>query len=136
MKTLVSVFAILIFATSCDFYYVEPVPVIPYDPRDQFTGSYGVHEYSSTYDEYWDYNLQIYKNQFDITIDNFYNTGLRVNAHVNGNALYIPWQIVDGYELQGDGSVQGGSIIIDYKIRDTYTANSAWDFCSASGSLY
>ena len=131
MKALVSVFAILFFATSCgDIYYVEPV--VPYDPRDQFVGSYDINEYSSTYDEYWEYGVSIYKSQYDLVIDNFYNSNLRVSAHVNGNQIYIPWQLVDGYELQGDGSVQGGSITINYKIRDTYSSNSAWDFCSAS----
>jgi hypothetical protein len=136
MKTLFSVLAILIFATSCNMYYVEPVPVVPYDPRDQFTGKYSINEYSSTYDESWAYDMSIYKSQYDLSIDNFYNTGLRVNAQVNGTSLSIPWQIVDGYELQGDGFVEGSKITINYKIRDTYTNNSPWDFCSATGWLY
>jgi hypothetical protein len=135
MKTLISVFTILFIATSCgDIYYVEPV--VPYDPRDQFTGRYNINEYSSTYDEYWEYGISIYKGSYDIVIDNFYNSNLRVNAHVNGNQLYIPWQVVDGYELQGDGYVEGSKIVINYKVRDTYTQGSAWDFCNATGWLY
>src|SRR5690349_8503087 len=85
MKTLVFVFSILLVATSCEMYYVDPVPV--YDPRDQFVGSYDVNEYSSTYDEYWEYGVSIYKSSGDIVIDNFYNSGLRVYANVNGDRL-------------------------------------------------
>jgi len=131
MKTLISVFAVLLFATSCgDIYYVEPA----YDPRDLVVGSYDINEYSSTYDEYWRYGVSIYKSQYDVVIDNFYNSGLLVNAHINGNQIYIPWQSVDGYEIQGNGSIAGGSVSINYKIRDTYSPNPVWDFCNASGS--
>jgi len=134
MKTLIPVFAILLIATSCETYYVEPV--VPYDPRDRFVGSYSLNEYSSTYDEYWEYGVSISKSQYDLVIDNFYNSNLRVRAHVNGNQLYIPWQTANGYELQGDGFVEGRKITINYKIRDTYTNGSPWDFCSATGWLY
>jgi len=131
MKTLVFVFANSCVATSCDVYYVEPVPA--YDARDQFVGSYDIQEYSSTYNEYWEYGMSIYKSSGSIVIDNFYNSGLKVYANVNGTHLYIPWQVVDGYELQGDGYVTGGKITINYKVRDTYTQGSAWDFCNATG---
>ncbi|MEI9920747.1 MAG: hypothetical protein WDO14_18430 [Bacteroidota bacterium] len=134
MKTLLSVFAILLITTSCE-YYVEPV--VPYDPRDQFTGSYSVHEYSSTYDEYWDYNVSIYKGAGgQIVIDNLYNSNLRVYANVNNNRFYVNWQTADGYELSGDGFVDGTKVTINYKIRDTYTNGAPWDFCSATGWLY
>src|SRR5690242_12355482 len=100
MKTLVPVFAILLLATSCDTYYVEPV--VPYDQRDQFVGNYDLHEYSSTYDEYWDYSVSIYKGAGgQIVIDNFYNSNIRVYASVNNNRFYVNWQTADGYELQG-----------------------------------
>ena len=131
MKTLVFVFAILFVATSCDVYYVDPAPV--YDPRDNFVGTYDITEYSSTYDEYWEYGVSVYKSSGDIVIDNFYNSGLRVYANVNGNRLYIPWQNVDGYEIQGDGYVEGAKLVITYKVRDTYTQGAAWDFCDATG---
>ncbi len=112
MKTLLSVFAILLITTSCE-YYVEPV--VPYDPRDQFTGSYSVHEYSSTYDEYWDYNVSIYKGAGgQIVIDNLYNSNLRVYANVNNNRFYVNWQTADGYELSGDGFVDGTKVTINY----------------------
>jgi hypothetical protein len=132
MKTLALSLVILFVASSCgDVYYVEPAP--RYDARNQFIGYYDVNEYSSTYDEYWQYGLTINKSQYDLFIDNFYNSNLRVSATVNGNQLYIPWQVVDGYELQGDGYVEGSKIVINYKVRDTYVSGSAWDFCSATG---
>lgn len=135
MKTLVFAFAIMLLATSCDVYYVEPV--VPYDPRDRFVGNYSVSEYSSTYDEYWDYNISIYKSgRNDIVIDNFYNSGLRAYATVSGNDFYVSWQTIDGYEVQGDGFIEGSKLTINYKIRDTYTSGSPWDFCSATGWLY
>jgi hypothetical protein len=131
MKTLVFAIAVSLLATSCDVYYVDPVPV--YDARDQFVGNYDINEYSSTYDEYWEYGMSIYKSSGEIVIDNFYNSGLRVYANVNGDRLYIPWQVVEGYELQGDGYVEGLKIVINYKVRDTYTQGSPWDFCNATG---
>ena len=135
MKTLVFLSAILLLA-SCDVYYLEPVPVPVYDPRDRFIGTYDVHEYSSTYDEYWDYGVQIYKSSGDIVIDNFYNSGLRVYATVSDDRLNIPWQNIDGYDIQGDGYVEGSKLVLSYKVRDTYTQGSAWDFCDATGWLY
>lgn len=134
MKTLILAFAILLIATSCDVYYVEPVVAVPvYDPRDQYIGSYDVNEYSSTYDEYWEYGLSIYKSEYNIVISNFYNSGLTIDANVNGDNIYIPWQTVNGYELQGDGYIENGKITINYKVRDTYAGNLVWDFCTATG---
>ena len=136
MKILVYFIAIMFLATACDVYYVEPVPVVVIDERDQFVGSYDVSEYSSTYDEYWEYGLSIYKSSGQIVIDNFYNSGYRVYANVNGNSLYIPWQKVNGYEISGEGYVEGSKLVLNYKVRDTYTAGSAWDFCDATGWRY
>jgi hypothetical protein len=136
MKTLVFLSALLVFATSCDVYYVDPTPVVVYDERDAFVGSYDLNEYSSTYDEYWEYGISIYKSSGgQIMIDNFYNSGLRVYADVSGTSLYIPWQTVNGYEIKGDGFVEGSKITINYKVRDTYTQGAAWDFCNATGWL-
>jgi hypothetical protein len=134
MKTALVFLLAAITLTSCDVYYVEPV--VPYDERDAFVGTYDISEYSSTYDEYWDYGISINKSSGQIVIDNFYNSGLRVYANVNGSNLYIPWQTVSGYEVQGDGFVEGSKITITYKVRDSYTQGSAWDFCTASGWLY
>lgn len=134
MKTLVFISAILLLA-SCDVYYVDPVPV--YDPRDQFVGTYDISEYSSTYDEYFEYGVSIYKSSGgQVVIDNFYNSGLRAYANVNGSRVYIPWQNIDGYELQGEGYLAGTKLVINYKVRDTYTQNGAYDFCEATGWRY
>lgn len=137
MKTsLVFLLAITVIATSCDVYYVEPEPVVVYDDRDAFVGSYDVSEYSSTYDEYWEYGMSVNKSRGQIVIDNFYNSGLAVDANVNGSNLHIPWQNVKGYEIQGDGYISGNKLVISYKVRDTYTQGAAWDFCDATGWRY
>jgi hypothetical protein len=134
MKTLFFLSAVLLLA-SCDVYYVEPIPV--YDPRDQFVGGYDVSEYSSTYDEYWEYGVSVYKSGgTKVMIDNFYNSNLRVYGNVDGTRIYIPWQNVDGYEIQGDGYIAGTKLVISYKVRDTYSDSGAWDFCQATGWRY
>lgn len=126
----------MLVLVSCDVYYVEPVVPV-YDDRDQFVGTYDVSEYSATYDEHWEYGVSIYKRSGEIVIDNFYNSGLRVYGNVNGNTVRIPWQNVDGYEIQGDGYITDGSkLVLSYKVRDTYTQGSAWDFCDATGWKY
>jgi len=134
MKTLVFLSAILLL-TACDVYYVDPVVPAPppYDLRDMYIGTYDISEYSSTYDEYWDYRISIYKSSGDVVIDNFYNSGLNVYATVTPDGIYIPWQTVNGYELQGDGYIDGSKLVINYKVRDSYTEGSAWDFCGATG---
>lgn len=133
MKTLVFISAVLLLA-SCDVYYVEPEPV--YDPRDQFAGSFDVSEYSSTYDENWEYGLTIFKSgsrSSEVILDNFYNSGLRVTAYVTGSRLEIPWQIVDGYQVQGNGFITGDKITLSYYVRDTYADYPLKDFCDATG---
>lgn len=138
MKTLGFILGVVLLA-SCDVYYVDPVvPAPAYDPRDRFVGTFDVSEYSSTYDEYWEYGVSIYKSsRGQIVIDNFYNSDLSVYATTgSGNTFYIPWQTVNGYELQGDGYVDGSKIVITYKVRDTYTQGAAWDFCDATGWRY
>lgn len=132
MKTLVFISAILLLA-SCDVYYVEPEPV--YDPRDQFTGSFDLSEYSSTYDEYWEYGVSIYKSGrgTDIVIDNFYNSGLRASGYISGTTVTIPWQKVDGYEIQGNGYISGDKLVLSYYVRDSYADYPAKDFCDATG---
>lgn len=136
MKITLVFLAAALFLVSCDVYYVEPEPVVVYDDRDAFVGSYDMSEYSSTYDEYCEYGVSIYKSSGDVVIDNFYNSGLKVYANVSGTRIYIPWQTVNGYELQGEGYVNGRKLVINYKVRDSYTAGSAWDFCDATGWLY
>lgn len=133
---IILVFLAALLMVSCDVYYVDPDPIVVYDDRDAFVGSYEVSEYSATYDEYWEYDVSIYKGGGELVIDNFYNSGLRVYANVNGSNFTIPWQTIDGYEIQGDGYVRGTKLVFNYKVRDKYAQGSAWDFCDATGWKY
>jgi hypothetical protein len=133
MKKLLGFILLVTFLASCDVIVVDPQPA--YDQRDKFTGNYDIEEYSSTYDEYWEYGLSIYKSGHgtDVMIDNFYNSGLRVYGNVSGNRVYIPWQTVDGFEIQGEGFLNGSKLTLTYQVRDTYEHHSPNDFCSATG---
>jgi hypothetical protein len=132
MKTLVFI-ASLLFLASCDVYVVDPEPI--YDPRDQFTGAFDLSEYSSTYDESWEYGVSINKTSRgpEVIIDNFYNSGLRVTGIVEGGHLNIPWQKIDGYEIQGNGFISGDKLTISYYVRDTFNDYPVKDFCDATG---
>jgi hypothetical protein len=134
MKTLVFISALVLLA-SCDVYVLDPEPVY-IDPRDQITGSFDVAEYSSTYDEHWEYGLSIYKTSGDgvsIIIDNFYNSGLRVNARLDQGQIFIPMQLIDGYQIHGSGFISGDKLSLSYNVRDTYDHMSVKDFCNATG---
>jgi hypothetical protein len=48
MKTFISFTALVLIATSCSFYEVEP----RYDDRNRFVGYYDVEEYSATYRDF------------------------------------------------------------------------------------
>jgi hypothetical protein len=134
MKTLVFVSALLVLA-SCDIYVVDPEPVY-IDYRDRFTGTFEISEYSSTYDEHWDYGMSIYKTSSDgasVVIENFYNSGLSVRASVDINAIYIPLQVVDGYQVHGSGTLSGGKLTIQYYVLDTFDYHGVKDYCNATG---
>ncbi len=108
MKKLAFFASLLVLVSSCDVIVVNPQT---YDARDRFIGTYQFEDYSTTYDEYWNYGVTIMKSGYsnEIILNNFYNSGLNVYARVSGNRLTIPWQRIDGYELQGNGTVDGNS---------------------------
>lgn len=126
--------AVTVLLTSCELYVVEPA----FDSRDLFTGDYHINEYSSTFDEYWEYSLSIYKSGYgsDVMIENFYNSDLRVWATVSGNRISIPWQTVDGYEISGSGYINGRNLTLNYNVRDTYTKFPVKDFCNSNGTRF
>jgi hypothetical protein len=133
MKKLLVFILLVTSLASCDVIVVDPEPA--YDQRDKFTGNFDVEEYSSTYDEHWEYGLSVYKTGYGngVILDNFYNSGLRVYGTVTGNRVYIAWQTVDGFEIQGEGSLNGNKLMLNYQVRDTYEHHAPNDFCSATG---
>ena len=126
MKNLILFSALLLFAASCTFYDVEP----RYDHRDKFLGYYDVEEYSETYGEYTFYEMRISRSRHDreIYLDNFYAADLRVYATVSFDDLRIPFQVVDGYEIEGSGTLYHDELNLTYRVKDLYD-NSVSDYC-------
>lgn len=126
MRRLLPILLVALLAASCNFYDVEP----RYDARDKVVGRYDVEEYSETYNQYTSYSIYILKSGYhrEIYIDNFYASDIRVYAYLDYDRITIPLQLVDGYEVEGAGTVYGNSISMHYRVRDTYS-NSYTDFC-------
>jgi hypothetical protein len=118
--------SLALLATACEVVVVEP----RYDERERVTGSYQVDEYSETYNSSFHYRLQISKSgsSNDIYLDNFYDADLLVRGELVGNKIVIPWQLRDGYEIEGVGTVYGNSITFSYTVKDTYN-DIPTDFC-------
>ena len=126
MKNLILFSALFVFATSCTFYDVEP----RYDHRDKFVGYYDVEEYSETYGEYTFYEMRISRSRHDreIYLDNFYASDLRVYATVSFDDIRIPFQVVDGYEIEGSGTLYHDELNLTYRVKDLYD-HSVCDYC-------
>jgi hypothetical protein len=129
MKTTASLLFILLVATSCDIILVEPA----YDERNRIIGSYQLEEYSQTYNDYTSFFIYIRKSGIgqQVLIENFYNSDMDVLADYQFDKIYIDRQFVNGYEVEGVGTVYGNEIKFNYKVRDTYT-NRPTDFCNAT----
>lgn len=126
MKNLIPFIAVFAVATSCNFYEVEP----RYDDRDRFTGYYDVEEYSQTYNDITRYEIRISHSRYDreVYIDNFYAADIRIHATVSFNVLRIPFQVVDGYEVDGTGTLIDGELTLNYRVKDLYNYTAA-DYC-------
>jgi hypothetical protein len=123
-------FALLIVvalvATSCTNYYVEDDH---YDVR--LIGSYEVEEYSDTYHETVYYSMFVskdYGSENGIFLEHFYIENITVFAHVNGDRISIPFQVVDGFEIEGSGNHYRGEITLDYRVKDRLS-NAPADYC-------
>jgi len=132
MKTrLVLLSLIVVLLASCDVIVVES----RYDERDRVTGSYRIEEYSQTYNMYSNFRFSIRPagyGQQDVLIDNFYNADITVRGEVSANKIYIPLQLVDGYEIEGVGTIYSNQIEWSYQVRDTYERYQPVDFCEAT----
>lgn len=133
MKNVLTLAAVLIGLSACDVYVVEP----RYDARDKFTGYYDVEEYSNTYHDYTYYSIDIYKNTYasrEVYISNFYAANIKVYAYVDYDRITIPYQVTNGYEIEGTGTLSGSQLHLTYSVNDlashTYT-----DFCDTHAWL-
>lgn len=130
MKPLLFFSVILITLSACEVTVVEPV----YDPRDQFLGAYTMDEYSETYNEMIYYSITISKSsssRYEIFLDNFYDANLSVYGYLDNYKITIPFQVVDGYEIEGVGTKEGNFINFSYRVRDRYNGYPA-DFCETT----
>lgn len=132
MKKLLYATLFLTVLASCDIMIIEP----RVDYRDRVIGYYEVEEYSNTYRDYVYYTINITRDGSqgtNIHINNFYGADICVHAFVDYNQITIPYQIVNGYEIEGVGSVSNGDINLDYSVKDLYN-HSATDFCETWAS--
>jgi hypothetical protein len=123
-------FALLIGLSACEFNYYDPV----YDDRDRIVGRYEMEEYSETYNDLTNYTLWIEHSNRSagaIWIDNFYAVNIRVRATYSYDRITIPWQTVNGFEVEGTGTVYGSRIVFTYRVEDLYS-NSRADYLDAT----
>jgi hypothetical protein len=126
MKTLILLFITAFLLTSCYVETIEP----RYDHRDAIVGAYEVEEYSETYDEFVYYSIRVGKSsRYDeIYFNNFYGVDVRVYAILDNGYFSIPFQIIDGYEVEGSGNFDGDEIQMDYYVKDTFSGTRR-DYC-------
>ena len=127
MKTRIFIFIGMVgLLSACTFYDYET----EIDERDRVIGNYEVEEYSETYDDLTYYSMYITKSRYreEIYLNNFYAADLRVLAILEYNRITIPFQVVDGYEIEGVGTVYGNELDLNYSVRDRYS-DAPTDFC-------
>lgn len=133
MKALIFAMVSALMLTSC--FYDESVDT-RYDYRDNVVGYYEVEEYSQTFDDMTYYDIDITRSSRwdEIWIGNFYAADISVYAVVTYDRIRIPFQTVDGYEVEGSGIVRGNRIDFTYSVKDRYS-HSVTDFCETTAWL-
>jgi hypothetical protein len=133
MKALIFAMVSALMLTSC--FYEESVNT-SYDYRDNVVGYYEVEEYSQTFNDKTYYDIDISRSGYsdEVWIDNFYAADISIKAIINYDRIRIPFQTVDGYEIEGSGIVRGNRIDFTYSVRDKYS-HSATDFCETTAWL-
>jgi hypothetical protein len=121
----------LISLASCDVYYLDNER--PVRSRDRIVGSHYAEEYSATYHEYYEYDVWISSGSRsnEVYIENLYIDGLSIYATVSYDAITIPYQIIEGYEIEGVGTIYDDQISLNYYVRDRYEG-TVKDFCEAT----
>jgi hypothetical protein len=130
MKKVIIAALLLTTLASCEFNIIEP----RYDYRDRVTGYYDVEEYSETYNDYHYYSINVtkYSSRGTVYLNNFYDADLSVYAYLDGDRLTIPLQIIDGYEIEGVGTIHASDMSLTYRVKDLYN-NTLTDFCDTWG---
>lgn len=133
MKALMFAMVSALMLTSC--FYDESVEP-RYDYRDRVVGYYEVEEYSQTFNDitYYDIDITRSSHRDEVWIDNFYAADISVYAVVTYDRIRIPFQNVNGYEVEGSGIVRGDRIDFTYSVRDKYS-RTVTDFCETTAWL-
>ena len=127
MKTIFSLVFVSFALVSCVDYYAEE----RYDFRDRMIGRYQVDEYSDPYNEYVYYSMYVskdYSSRDGLIFDDFYAENVRVYAYVSNDYIDIPFQVTDGFEIEGHGNFYRGELQLHYTVKDRYS-NSFTDYC-------
>ena len=85
--------------------------------------------------DYTYYSVRISKDNYSnrrIYLNNFYGANVQVYAYVDYTKITIPSQVVDGYEIEGTGTLHGSDLSLNYRVKDWYH-NSVTDFCETWG---
>jgi hypothetical protein len=133
MKALIFTMVSALMLTSC---FVDESIETRYDYRDKVVGYYEVEEYSQTFDDmtYYDIDISRSSHRDEVWIDNFYAADISVYAIVTYDRIRIPFQIVDGYEIEGSGVVRGSKIDFTYSVKDR-VSHTVTDFCETTAWL-
>ena len=130
MKRALLGLSLLLFISSCD---VVLVPT-PYDPRDEFLGSFDTEEYSETLDAWSYYDVFIVKDADPLSnviyLQNFYGANIEIFGEVNGTRLTIPRQRVGYFLVEGIGRLDFDELVMSYTVEDTDPASQFVDYCS------
>lgn len=127
MKTISSIVLVATLA-SCDIIVVDS----DFNQVNLVPGEYLVEEYSRTYNQ--NFNYAVWVNQSGVNtvyIDNFYDQEITVRAEVIGRRLYIRKQFIDGFAIEGSGTIWGNKIQLDYSVDDMYSQKPI-DYCEAT----
>lgn len=132
MKSFIIAFFAALLLTSCTIETIEP----RYDSRDRIVGHYDVEEYSETFNDLTYYSLHISKSRYarELYLDNFYAADISVYAVLDYDKITIPYQVVDGYEIEGVGTVHGNELSLSYRVKDRYSDTRS-DFCETKARM-
>ncbi len=109
------------------------------DDRNKFTGRYEVEEQSLEMHASRDnYEVRIRKDPDSdnlVIICNFYNNEVEVFADIDGNAMHVPHQVIGVYEFEGEGTLTGSVIVLDYTVASVAAGGGFFDRLRARMTL-
>ena len=139
MKVLRAIFSIILVSlASC-----APPDPFSDDPRDKFIGRYSVSENCNPSQVNQNYSIQIVRSASDtdslIIVENFYNSGAKIEGVVTGNRVAFPSQSFAAYTFSGNGTVFTKQASTERFIELTYivqiTSGSFADTCQAKAII-